>query len=248
MDAGSEATPIPDTATETPAMRGATLEIVVTSVEDARAAAAGGATRLEVASQMEVDGLTPSLALVGQIRDAVAMPLRVMLRGNPSYAPRHEQETERMAAAAEALARMGAEGLVLGFVREGRVDIGLMCRLLAAAPYLAATFHRAFDAVSHPEEALAALKSCEQVDRVLTSGGGGSWEERLNNWRRWRILARPEMNVIAAGGLDAEAIRRLRAAAELRQFHVGRAARATPDWSAPVTEERVRALAEAARG
>lgn len=258
--------------------RGSSLEVVVTSVEDARAAAAGGANRLEVASQMEADGLTPPLALVGQIRDAVAIPVRVMLRDNASFTPRHEREIERMAAVAEGLARIGVEGLVLGFLQDGRVDVGLLCRLLAAAPYLAATFHRAFDAVAHPVAALAALKSCEQIDQVLTAGGAGrgesapqaapaeaaagagaqpqpgrfpaaaDWAERLENWRRWRVLARPEMSLTAAGGLDPAAIRRIRQATELRQFHVGRAARAAPDWGAPVLPGHVRALAEAAHG
>lgn len=282
MEPGSASLPLPPAPAGAAIARGGWLEVVVTSVEDAREAAAGGANRLEVAAQMEADGLTPPLALVGQIRDAVATPLRVMLRDNASFAPRHEREIERMASVAEGLARIGVEGLVLGFLQDGRVDVGLLCRLLAAAPYLAATFHRAFDAVAHPAAALAALKSCEQVDQVLTAGGAGSgeaagppvplaaaaagagaaadrqpapgrfpaaadWAERLENWRRWRVLARPEMTLTAAGGLDPAAIRSIRQATEVRQFHVGRAARAAPDWAAPVRAERVRALAEAAR-
>ncbi|MGH9534787.1 MAG: copper homeostasis protein CutC [Terriglobales bacterium] len=225
--------------------RGVTLEVVVTSLVDARAAAAGGATRLEVAVQLSDDGLTPPLALVRQIRDEISLPLRVMLRQSPSWAPRHAQEIEQLAATAEALARLGVDGLVLGFLREGRVDVGLLCRLLGSAPLLAATFHRAFDAVTYPAEALTALKTCEQVDLVLTAGGGGEWAARLENWRRWPILARPEMTIVAAGGLDVAAIAELRARTELRQFHVGRAARPA-GWDSPVSVERVRELRAAA--
>jgi copper homeostasis protein len=228
-----------------PAARGMALEVVVTSVADAAAAAEGGATRLEVAVQMDADGLTPPLALVQQIQDAVQLPLRVMLRDSPHLTPRHAQEVEHMAATAEALARLGVDGLVLGFLRDGRIDVGLLCRLLAVAPLLAATFHRAFDATAHPMEALAALKTCEQVDYVLTAGGAESWPERLENWRRWRVLARPEMKVIAAGGLDDAALRQLRQDTELRHFHVGRSARASGDWSQPVSADRVRALCAA---
>ncbi len=229
----------------TPAVRGMALEVVVTSVADAAAAAEGGAARLEVAVQMDADGLTPPLALVQQIQDAVQLPRRVMLRDSPHFTPRHAQEVEHMAATAEALARLGVDGLVLGFLRDGRVDVGLLCRLLAVAPLLAATFHRAFDAAAHPMEALAALKTCEQVDYVLTAGGAESWPERLENWRRWRVLARPEMKVIAAGGLDDSALRQLRQDTELRHFHVGRSARAGADWSQPVSADRVRALCAA---
>src|SRR5438105_1821049 len=55
------------------------LEVIVQSVEDARAAARGGADRLEVVRAIRDGGLTPPVALVRAIAAAVALPLRVMI-------------------------------------------------------------------------------------------------------------------------------------------------------------------------
>ena len=56
------------------------LEVIVSSLEDAKQAEAGGADRLEVVRDLEVGGLTPDFQLVEQIAGAVRIPIRVMLR------------------------------------------------------------------------------------------------------------------------------------------------------------------------
>ena len=62
------------------------LEVIATTVADALTAERGGADRLEIVSAMEHDGLTPNLALTRRIRDAVSIPLRVMLRPQAGFA------------------------------------------------------------------------------------------------------------------------------------------------------------------
>ena len=57
------------------------LEIIVQTVDDARAAEAGGADRLEVVRDINQDGLTPSLGVVRAIQEATRLPLRVMVTG-----------------------------------------------------------------------------------------------------------------------------------------------------------------------
>lgn len=227
--------------------RGPLLEVVVSSVADAVAAEEGGAGRVEVVSEIEQGGLTPSLSLVRAIHAVVHIPMRVMVRDSPSFVARDEEEIRHMYACAQELARIGVGGLVLGFLQGGKVDIALTSRLLNAAPLLNATFHRAFDEAAHPLEALAALRTCEQVDRVLTDGGPGDWLERARRLEAWRGRARPEITIMVGGGLDAAALRLLRAHTELREFHVGRAARAKPDWQAPVDSARVHDLVQILR-
>jgi copper homeostasis protein len=60
--------------------RGLLLEIIVCSVADAIEAARGGADRLEVARDMDRQGLTPSIEMVREIMRSVRLPLRVMVR------------------------------------------------------------------------------------------------------------------------------------------------------------------------
>lgn len=228
--------------------RGPLLEVVVSTVADAVAAEEGGAGRIELVAGIEQGGLTPDLAMIRSVLAVVRIPVRVMLRDNPSFAAADEAEIRHLYSFAQELGRLGVAGLVLGFIQDGKVDLALACRLLSAAPLLNATFHRAFDQATHPMEALAALKSCEQIDRILTDGGPGDWPERARRLEMLRARARPEITVMAGGGLDAEALRLLRTRTEVREFHVGRAARLQPNWQSPVDAARVHHLVGVLKG
>jgi len=62
----------------------ALLEVIVTSVEEAVEAQAGGADRLELLAAPEHAGLTPSCSTVENVVRSVSIPVRVMLRDEPS--------------------------------------------------------------------------------------------------------------------------------------------------------------------
>src|SRR5689334_20824832 len=115
-------------------MSKAVLEVIACSVADALAAQRGGASRLEVVRDLDRGGLTPPVELVRAIKDAVDLPLRVMVRESGGYAIGGDAELARLCAAAEAFAKLGVDGLVLGFLQDGAVDLELTARVLAAAP------------------------------------------------------------------------------------------------------------------
>src|SRR5512145_2202459 len=75
------------------------LEIIVQSLDDARAALEGGADRLEGVRAIEDGGLTPPLELVHEIAAHVGLPLRVMVRENAGFRI-HEGELDRLQRAA----------------------------------------------------------------------------------------------------------------------------------------------------
>ncbi len=202
------------------------LEVIACTVEDAVEAEAGGAGRLEVVRDLSGGGLTPPISLVREILRSVKIPVRVMLREQAGFAV---GEMHALLAAAREFAAMGLDGVVLGFVQAGALDFPSMREVLAAAHELNATLHHAFDALSDPGEAIPIIKrELPEVDRILTRSGGKYVESAL-----------PEITILAGGGLDAEAIRELRATTALREFHVGRAAQ---DADAKVSAAKVRAL------
>jgi len=216
------------------------LEVIACSVADAIEAERGGADRLEVISHFEVGGLTPPLELLREIRAAVSLPLRVMLREDGGYEVIDEAETERLCATARELNMTGVEGVVLGFLRAGEIDVEVTSRILACAPDLKATFHHAFDETNDRLRAIAELRKFEQVDRILTSGGGKSLSRRIENLAAYEQAAGPEIKILAGGGLDAVKIKAIRAATNIREFHVGRAARMPASIDGAVSAGRVR--------
>lgn len=119
------------------------LEVIACSVADAIAARDGGADRLEIVRDLKRGGLTPSLELVKEIKAAVDLPLRVMLRESESVEVTGEAEIELLCRDAEHFAAIGVDGFVIGFLKDGAVDVALTQRVLAHAPTMKATFHHA---------------------------------------------------------------------------------------------------------
>lgn len=201
------------------------LEVIVCSLEDALAAKEGDADRLEVVRELDRGGLTPSLNLVRQIKEATQLPLRVMLREDEQHTLSSHKRLKSLRTTLSEVEGIGVDGVVLGFLRKGEVDLEAMTEVLNVAPHMAVTFHHAFDETRSPLEALDLLRELPQVDRVLTSGGGGDVFERAARLESYREAASDAITVLAGGGVDESVLRVLLEKTSIREFHVGRAAR-----------------------
>ena len=224
------------------------LEVIACSVADAIEARDGGANRLEVVSDFEQGGLTPSFELVSAINETVKLPLRVMLRDSVGYAVHGDEEIETLSAAAEQFAKLGVDGLVVGFLKGDRVDIELTERVVARAPDLRITFHHAFEGAGDQLQAVPDIKSIIRVDKILSSGGSGKLTQRCERLARYAEAAAPEVAIIAGGGIDGAVISMLKRTTTIREFHVGRAARSgfcvDGDVQAELVNNLVRLLRE----
>lgn len=218
------------------------LEVIVSSVEDARAAAAGGAHRLEVVRDLDAGGLTPPVELVQAIAGATSLPLRVMVRENDGYDLR-AGELAALREAAARFARLGVDGLVIGFASAGQLRLDDLLRVLEAAPAVRATFHRAFDSLLDPLGAIDRIAAVPQIDGILTSGGTGTPHARAAMLAEYTARAANRLNIIAGSDVDDEVLGVIARAQCVREVHVGRAAREGGRRNAPVSAERVRQLA-----
>lgn len=221
------------------------LEVIVSSVEDARAAEAGGADRLEVVRGLEAGGLTPPLDLVRAIAAETLLPLRVMVRENDGYELRTGELHQLRRAAAE-FAALGVDGLVIGFASEGEPRLDDVARVLEAAPGVRATFHRAFDQLRDPLNAIDAITALPQIDRILTSGGSGTPEERAARLARYSARAGNRLTIIAGYAVDEAMIAAIARTGCVREAHVGRAVRERDSQQGTVLAERVRRLVSVA--
>lgn len=146
------------------------LECCVDSVESALAAAEGGADRLELCASLVIGGTSPSLALFEQIRKFCSTPVRVLLRprfGDFLYT-RHEFEVIKREV--ELFREAGADGVVIGCLKEnGKLHMEYMRELIGRAGDMKVTLHRAFDVCADPVETYRQAGELG-IDTILTSG------------------------------------------------------------------------------
>lgn len=195
------------------------LEVCVDSLASARAAIAGGADRLELCSALAIGGLTPFTALLEQIREESAIPVRCLMRpraGDFCYTP---EEIDLMARQIRALRSAGANGFVIGCLTpEGDLDGRAMAPLLEAAKGAGLTLHRCVDVSRDP------IKTCLDaaelgIDTVLTSGAAGNCTRGMETIGQMLALDGPE--ILIGAGVNAGVISAfLRELPQARAFHM----------------------------
>lgn len=148
------------------------IEICAGCLADALAASKGGANRIELNSALPLGGLSPSTALLRQIKEHVDLPVICMIRPRGGGFDYTEEEYELMLAQAKELLEAGADGIAFGFLDDQRRLNENRSRAMTELAHQygkEAVFHRAFDLVDDPAKTLALLADL-QVDRILTSG------------------------------------------------------------------------------
>ena len=184
------------------------LEVCVDSYASAMAAIAGGADRLELCSALAVGGLTPSPALLRQIREISSIPVRCLMRTRGGDFLYTKEEIRQMSMEIRLLKQEGADGFVLGcLTADGDLDTDAMKPLLEAAEGAGLTLHRCIDVsrnLSQTYRDAAALG----IDTVLTSGGAGNCLAGMETIRKL-IALRDEINgpeVLIGAGVKAAVI------------------------------------------
>lgn len=218
------------------------LEIIATTVADAKLAEAGGADRLELVTAMGEGGLTPSVGLIEAVVDAVAIPVNVIVRPHSRSFVFDADDHAVMARDVNAAAVAGANGVVIGMLTPSReVDTEGLKRLIDAADgRLAITFHRAFDEARDLHEALDVLLRFDAITNVLTSGGKPSVLLAEDTIRALlRTTEGSTCTVLAGAGLTADAVAGFVARTGVRAVHFGSGVRVGGNGLAPVDREAV---------
>ncbi len=222
------------------------LEVIALDADDARAAQAGGADRLELVTDIAADGLTPSRETFAAVRAAVDLPLRVMLRAADGFSAGGPEASAALCTRAAELRAEGADAFVLGFLDDsGQPDLDAVARLAAVVDGSPWTFHRAIDRAADRDglrKRLTEMNGLTGPDAVLTAGSAtgvdDGWDVLVAEAAR-TAAGEPgyEPLLMVGGGLRLDHVPGLRAAG-VTAFHIGGAAR--PDgWTGPVTPEAV---------
>ena len=189
------------------------LEVCVDSFASAMAAVRGGADRLELCSALALGGLTPWPELLARIRAESKIPVRCLMRPRPGDFLYSDEEIALLCSQMPPLLQAGADGFVIGVLTpDGDLDRPATQRLCSAAQGAGLTLHRAIDVSRDPLQTYRDAAALG-IDTVLTSGAAASClagEKTLEQLLALRDeISGPQ--VLIGAGVNAEAIRRLRA-------------------------------------
>ncbi len=196
------------------------LEVCVDSVESAVAAENGGASRIELCSDLIVGGTTPGINLFRAVRTAVSIPIHVLIRprfGDFCYS---DAEFEIMLADVKMFRENGADAVVIGILKpDGSLDTDRMKQLIDEAGDMRVTLHRAFDVCRDP---FAVMEETAElgIHTILTSGQEGSAIAGKDMLKKL-IERKPDgLEIMIGGGVNADVIRELRLFTGAEIFHM----------------------------
>ena len=202
------------------------LEVCVDSTASALAAKRGGADRLELCADLIVGGITPSLALVRQVKAETGLPVRALLRPRFGDFCYDRYELAQMEQLAAELVAAGADGIVTGVLTpEGDLDTAALRPIYAAARRAAreagrpavCTLHRAFDVCRDPFAALEAAKEL-QLATILTSGQAASAPQGASLLHQLVQAAGNDIEILVGAGVGPANLPDLAAQTGARAF------------------------------
>ncbi|RKE25677.1 copper homeostasis protein CutC [Paraburkholderia sp. BL23I1N1] len=227
------------------------LEVIATTVADARLAVQAGANRLELVTAMGEGGLTPSIGLIEAVVAAVeipaagvstaAAPVNVIVRPHSRSFVYDADDYAVMLRDVRAVKAAGANGVVIGMLTaDGEIDREGLARAIDAADGLAITFHRAFDETRDLQQALDVLLGFDAVTNVLTSGGKPSVLQAESIVRDLvRQASGSHCTVLAGAGLTVDAVAGFVSATQVQAVHFGSGVRVGGNGLAPVDPVKV---------
>lgn len=195
-------------------------EACVETLEEALKAERLGAARVELCSNLELDGLTPHPDLVRNTCLTLNIPVMVMIRPRPGRFVYSGKEIQEMKSAIDMAKELGAAGVVFGVLTpENRVD-EVNTKILAdyAAP-LSVTFHKAIDEVESLLDAVKTLQRIQAVSNILTSGGKATALEGAGQIRKMVEVSKSFPEIIAAGKVTSENLDEIRKLTGAKAFH-----------------------------
>jgi len=190
-----------------------TLEVCCGNIESVRQAIAGGAHRIELCSQLELDGLTPSQS---DIREAVSIchpagvVVHVLIRSRAGNFIYTQQEVHLMSDQIKVALDAGADGIVIGALTEsGDVDVPACQEWIDVAHQQSdtstpnITFHRAFDVCTNPKQALEQIISLG-CNRLLTSGQAPTAHEGVAMLKALTTQSAGRITLLCGSGVNVD--------------------------------------------
>ena len=183
------------------------LEVCVAGVHDALEATAGGADRLELNSALELGGLTPSAGLMAEVIQAVDIPVIAMIRPRAAGFCYSSTELRVILRDIDKLLELGTDGIAVGMLTaSGKVAKDACRQFVQLAGARSIVFHRAFDLVKNPDQALDQLAELG-FTRVMTSGRAETALAGADRIAQWQREHGEHLEILPAAGVALRMLR-----------------------------------------
>ena len=195
------------------------LEIIGFNIESCIAAQNAGADRIELCDGPGEGGTTPSYGFMKAARKVLDIDLYVMIRPRGGDFLYSSEEFEIMKTDVAVCKEIGCDGIVFGILTtEGKVDKKRCKEIIELAYPLEATFHRAFDRVADPFEALEDVIELG-FERILTSGLKPKAEEGRQTIFELISKADDRIIIMPGSGITSENIISIAESTGARELH-----------------------------
>ena len=195
------------------------LEIIGFNIESCIAAQNAGADRIELCDGPGEGGTTPSYGFIKTARKVLDIDLYVMIRPRGGDFLYSDEEFEIMKTDVAVCKEIGCDGIVFGILTtDGKVDKKRCKEIIELAYPLEATFHRAFDRVADPFEALEDVIELG-FERILTSGLKPKAEEGRQTIFELISKADDRIIIMPGSGITSENIISIVESTGARELH-----------------------------
>jgi len=175
-------------------------EVCVDNIYDAISAFKKGADRLELCSNLDQDGLTPSYELLSEVKLKLPIPIRVMVRPHSKSFVYNNDELNQMKKTINYCKKMNFDGVVFGCLNEKlELDLQKIEVLSVLAKPLKVIIHKAIDLTNSPLKSLNNLIEINSVDGVLTSGGAKTALNGIEVLKKMMNVIPKNFELISAG-------------------------------------------------
>jgi len=181
------------------------IEICANSYQSAVNAQEAGAHNIELCVELSVGGITPSYGLLKKVLQDIQIPVHVLIRPRSGDFTYTDTEFNAMKEDILLCKKLGCAGIVSGILhRNNTLDMERTAALVTLSKPLSFTFHRAFDWLESPEEALQELEKMG-IDRILTSGQETTAEKGIEALIGFQKRTK-KMTILPGGGINEENI------------------------------------------
>lgn len=199
------------------------LEVCCGSYYDCLQAYKGNADRVELNSALYMGGLTPSIANLILTKENTDLKVICMARPRGAGFCYEKEYYEIMLLDVKNMMAHGADGIAFGCLYDsGNINVEQTKKVIDTIKVYGnekeVVFHRAFDCVNDPFEAVETLINLG-VDRILTSGLESKAEQGIELLKALQIKYGDKIQILAGSGVNAKNARELMEYTGITQIH-----------------------------